>query len=116
GNGTTTNPLIVSGLSITVDARALGATGQGVPQVWIDGQPVSGATAALSLRLLPGSHIIGSQGGNTYTFTVDERTGLISSVVAPKGVFSGVGTTTLTINGVATTIDAHLLGTVEQKF
>ena len=56
------------------------------------------ATSPLAFRLLPGSHSISSLGGNSYFFTITDG-GLIGSVAAPAGVFSGAGTTALTAQG-----------------
>jgi hypothetical protein len=103
--GQTTNTLVVKGAMITIDARKLSD-----PNLQLDTETGSTTSSSFSMTLLPGVHSV-SQPLDPST-AVDFTVGLDGNVTyptAPAGIFSGDGTSTLVVNGVTITIDAHLL-------
>jgi predicted outer membrane repeat protein len=104
GRGTTT--LTVHGVSLTIDASALGTLQNPTP-LYLDG--VLQAATAVRVTLLPGVHYFASYGGAGQSFTVADD-GALSLTNALNGSVSG---NTLTITGRAVKIDASALGTAQ---
>jgi protein involved in polysaccharide export with SLBB domain len=102
-SGAGTTSLAISGRAVTLDASALGVTG-----LYVDGV-LHDATAPFTVHLLPGRHYEYVTGYDMNWFTVNPN-GTISYDAALEGALSGSGTTALTINGRAVTLDASLLG------
>jgi hypothetical protein len=94
GVGTTT--LTITGVPLTINTSALSRP------VWLDNDTILGSGSQL-VHLLPGRHSFFSY-SNRYYFTVGDD-GLISTIEAPAGVASRVGSDTLTITGLPVTID-----------
>ena len=106
-DGLNTNTLVVNGAAITIDATALSSATWKV--VGIVGN-VSTATPE-TLRLLTGDYLFGDNSvvetGVGFTVSADGR----MTYAAPlEPILSGAGTSTLTVDGAAITIDAHTLG------
>ena len=103
GQGTTT--LVVNGATVTVDAHLLSD-----PTVGFDYDFLESTTTPFPLTVLPGTQTISQYDdpGTACNFTVASN-GDVSYEQSLDGVFGGQGTTTLVVNGVTITVDAHLL-------
>jgi phenolic acid decarboxylase len=87
-SGRGTSSLAVTGVALTIDPTARGAS-----YLWVD-YTVLEATAPVTVRLLPGQHAVWFSTGLSYSFTV-AADGTIDYDPALDGVFSGRGTSTL---------------------
>jgi hypothetical protein len=101
--GSGTAALTVNGYAVTLDATALG-----VADVTLDGV-ARDATAPFAVNLLPGQHSLSANGTDMIAFSVNAD-GTIAYDPGLEGVLTGSGTTALTINGYAVTLDATALG------
>jgi hypothetical protein len=101
GRGTTS--LSVNGRAVRLDASDLGVSSLLLDYAW------HGAASALDARLLPGQHWLCTNGYDHVYFTVAQD-GTISYDPAMEGILSGRGTTSLTVNGTAITLDIRALG------
>src|SRR5262249_16699919 len=101
GSGTTA--LAVNSYAVTLDASALG-----VASVSLDGVAYDG-TAPFSVNLLPGQHMLTTNGADGISFTVNAD-GTVTYDPALEGALTGSGTAALAVNGYAVTLDASALG------
>lgn len=99
--GQGTNQLLVRGAAVTIDARALWS-----PYLALDYLPVD-PRQVLNARLLPGLHHIQTYGGDVLLFRVAAN-GQVSYDASLEGIFTGNGTTTLSVPGLQVTIDPTL--------
>jgi phage baseplate assembly protein gpV len=106
GQGTT--QLTVNGAAVTLDATALTA-----PSVLVDYSTTENTGAALALRVLPGSHLLEGPGGTGALWFTVNADGTVSydPALGQAGILAGQGTTQLTVNGAAVTLDATALTT-----
>jgi predicted outer membrane repeat protein len=103
GRGTTT--LVVSGVTVTIDARALS-----IPVLDVDNALFAKTDQPISFTGLPGGAFLDDYagGGAMARFGVGAD-GTVSYDPALAGVLSGSGTSALTVHGVTITIDARAL-------
>jgi phenolic acid decarboxylase len=109
GRGTTT--LTVNGLAVTVDATPLSEQ-----QMQLVGVTSFDSKTVQHVTVTPGSYDIYTAGGG-YVFgpngnvrtVVVKNDGTVDYDVSLNGVYGGRGTTTLTVNGLALTVDATAL-------
>jgi cytoskeletal protein CcmA (bactofilin family) len=93
--------------SVYIDARALSAS-----SLWLDGTTLVKTSTPQWFALTEGTHTLSEYygSGSTLTFSVGAN-GIISYANSLAGVLSGQGTSTLTVNGRAVTINATALST-----
>jgi hypothetical protein len=103
GRGTTT--LVVHGVTVTIDARALS-----YHSLVVDNTIVSPTAQAFTFTGLPGRAILSDPSGSTQSvpFTLGAD-GTVSYDPSLEGLLTGKGTKALTVHGIAVTIDARAL-------
>jgi hypothetical protein len=101
GSGTTA--LAVNGYAVALDGTTLG-----VGAIIVDGVSHA-AGSAFTVNLLPGQHSLTTNGTDVSSFTVNAD-GTISYDPSLEGALTGSGTTALSVNGYAVTLDASALG------
>ena len=94
--------MTVNGAAITINAQALTD-----PYLALD-YYISEKPGTLQVSLLPGSHLLQADGGGSVAFRVNPD-GTVSYDPALQGILSGQGTSQLTVNGAAVTINAQAL-------
>ncbi len=107
--GAGSNTLVVQGLHFTLDATALLG-------IVVDDNDLSTA-APLSMNLLPGPHALWNDDTDQIAFNLTAGTtnangtvnGIVSYDPSLQGILTGAGSNTLTVNGVAVTINATAL-------
>jgi hypothetical protein len=102
-SGAGTTSLTIKGSAVTLNASALSGTG-----LYLDGVPYN-AAAPFTAGLLPGRHYLYVTGYDENWFTVNPD-GTVAYDAALQGVFTGVGTRSLAVNGSAVTLNASALG------
>ena len=101
--GAGTSTLTVQGVAVTIDASALTKPGS---------KPVMGSlpsTAPFTLRMIPGQQFVDDLGDGAGLYFTVSNSGTVSYDPSLEGVVTGAGTSTLTVQGVAVTIDASAL-------
>src|SRR5262249_45487466 len=103
--GIGTRTLTIHGVSVTVDARALS-----LADMVVDSQIITKTQQPYTLTVLPGGNTIADPtgSGEHVSFTI-KTDGTVDYDTALEGILTGRGTNTLTVHGVAVTIDAHAL-------
>ena len=103
-SGRGTNQLTVSGLAIGIDATALSG---GRLNLHNTHEYATGTSVLVTARLLPGTYVVSDIVGSA-AFTVNAA-GTVDFAPELNGVFSGRGTSDLTVTGLAIGIDATAL-------
>jgi hypothetical protein len=104
-SGEDTPTLTITGFQITIDAHTLST-----PLLTVDVSNARPTSSPITINVLPGPQSLWDYYGSgpTLNFTVT-TTGKIDYTDSPAGVFSGAGTTTLTVTGQNVTIDPRAL-------
>jgi hypothetical protein len=105
--GQNSSQLTVNGVTITIDATALSTS-----EVSIDYEISRLSNAPFPLTLLPGLHLLESDGGtgqDTFSVNFSDKRGYVSYDSSLSNAFTGQGTATLTAAGRKVTIDTSAL-------